>query len=46
MEITIDLLENYNKEFKTKHTVEEWEKSKFKILNHIFSLKNQKITKI
>lgn len=29
MEITIDVLENFNNENKTKYTVEEWEKSNF-----------------
>jgi len=28
MEIGLDVLENYNKEYKTKYTLEEWEKSK------------------
>jgi len=29
MEIALDVLENFNKEYKTKYTIEEWEKSNF-----------------
>lgn len=36
MEITIDVLENFNKENNTKYTVEEWEKSKYLFIKIYF----------
>ena len=37
MEITPEILENFNNENKTKHTVESWEKSN-KLINKLFKI--------